>query len=63
MTATTEFAAKKRLLRAPELADRLAVSQGAVWKWLGEGRIPAVRLGRAVRFDLDEVLDRFAVRQ
>lgn len=51
------------LLTVPQLASHLNVSQAAVRKWLLEGKLPAVRLGKAVRFDLAEVMERFAVRR
>jgi len=51
------------LLNVPELATYLKVSQAAIRKWLFEGKLPAVRLGKAVRFSLPEVMERFAVRR
>jgi excisionase family DNA binding protein len=38
-----------RLLTVPDVAQRLQVSERAVRRWIAEGRLPAVRLGRAVR--------------
>ena len=33
------------LLRIPEAAERLNVSRASVYRWITEGRLPAVRLG------------------
>jgi excisionase family DNA binding protein len=33
------------LLRVPEAAARLNVSRASVYRWIEEGRLPAVRLG------------------
>src|SRR5215208_3603283 len=33
------------LLRIPEAAERLNVSRASVYRWVGEGRLPAVQLG------------------
>lgn len=49
----TETMAK--LLKVPEAAEMLALSQKTVWQWIGERRIGVVRLGRAVRVPLTEI--------
>jgi excisionase family DNA binding protein len=43
------------LLTADELAERWRVPVGHVYRLAREGRIPAVRLGRYVRFHPDAV--------
>jgi excisionase family DNA binding protein len=41
----------RRLLTAPELADRLGVSTGALLRWTRAGQVPAVKLpSGAVRY-------------
>jgi len=45
-----------RLLDAEELADRLKVPVSWVYEQSRMGNIPTHRLGRYIRFDLDEVL-------
>ncbi len=44
-----------KLLKVPEAAEMLALSQKTVWQWIGERRIGVVRLGRAVRVPLSEI--------
>lgn len=38
-----------RLHRVPEASERLAISERTLWAWIANGRLPAVRLGRATR--------------
>lgn len=45
-----------RLLTARELGQYLGVAPGTVLDWWEQGRIPGFKFGRAVRFDLEEVL-------
>lgn len=54
-TGTTDTSL--RLLTAEELAVHLHVSRAHVWKLVQRGRIPAISVGRARRFELDRVLD------
>jgi excisionase family DNA binding protein len=44
-----------KLLKALEVAARLAVSEKMIYKLAKAGRLPAVRFGSAVRFDSDDV--------
>ncbi|MGA9883182.1 MAG: helix-turn-helix domain-containing protein [Candidatus Acidiferrales bacterium] len=44
-----------KLLKAIEVAARLAVSEKMIYKLAKLGRLPAVRFGSAVRFDEDDV--------
>jgi excisionase family DNA binding protein len=44
-----------RLLTAKELAARWQVSEKLVFKLAAQGEIPAVRLGRRVRFDPEAI--------
>lgn len=43
------------LLKVPEAAKMLALSQKTVWQWIGARRIEVVRLGRAVRISQTEI--------
>lgn len=48
------------LLRVPEAAERLNVSRASVYRWIHEGRLPAVRLGHRgapLRVPADELDD------
>jgi len=47
--------ASVKLLRVPEAAEILALSQKTVWQRIGERRIGVVRLGRAVRIPQSEI--------
>jgi excisionase family DNA binding protein len=50
-----QYMATARLLKVPEAAEMLALSQKTVWQWIGERRIGVVRLGRAVRIPQAEI--------
>lgn len=42
-------------LTVDELAQALNVSPRTIIKWRQTGRIPAYKIGKAIRFNLDEV--------
>jgi excisionase family DNA binding protein len=44
-----------KLLKVPEAAAILALSQKGLWQWIYSRRISVVRLGRAVRVPLSEI--------
>lgn len=44
-----------KLLKVPEAAELLALSQKTVWQWIAERRIGVVRLGRSVRIPHSEI--------
>ena len=46
----------ERLLTARELADYLGLKPGTILDKWERGELPGYRFGRAVRFDLDEIL-------
>lgn len=46
-----------RLLTSKESATYLAISERKLWSMSKAGDIPAVRLGRAVRYDLQDLDD------
>ena len=46
---------RSRLLIADELAERWQVPRGHVYRLAREGRLPTVRLGRYMRWRVDEV--------
>lgn len=42
----------ERLLTAAEVADLLRVSRATVYRWVDDGRLPAIQLGgRTIRFN------------
>ncbi len=48
MSETTQTA--DQLLRPSDAAKMLGISRGTLYNWTYQGRIPAVRLGRTLRF-------------
>jgi excisionase family DNA binding protein len=56
VTPIPEFLiASERLLTVGQVAERLQVSPRTVWRLIHDGRLPAVRIGRAVRLRPDAV--------
>ena len=47
-----------KLMKIKQAAEYLCISERKLWDLQKSGRIPAVRIGRAVRFDRDD-LDAF----
>lgn len=45
-----------RLLTVPEVAKFMGVSRYHVYNLASEGRMPVIRIGRSLRFDLKKVL-------
>ena len=43
------------LVRAREIAERIAVHPATIWRWAAAGVVPSIRVGRTVRFDPDAV--------
>ena len=48
---------RKRLLTASEAAEYLGLAQWTIRQWASMGRIPKVKLGRSLRFDLADLDD------
>ncbi len=48
---------KKRLLTAAEAAEYLCLAEWTVRQWASMGRIPKVKMGRSLRFDLADLDD------
>lgn len=55
MSLTTTAGQPSRLITAPELAKHLATTGRNVLRQAAEGKIPHVRFGSSVRFDVLEV--------
>lgn len=45
----------KQLLNIRQAAQLLAVSVSTLYSWVSQRRIPFVKVGRSVRFDLNEM--------
>jgi excisionase family DNA binding protein len=46
----------KRLLKPYEAAQELRVDMSTIYKHVREGKMPAVRVGRVIRVDIDRYL-------
>ena len=60
--STGANAPSPRLGKAPEAAELLRVEVSTVYAWAERDRIPHIRLGRALRFDMDR-LERWVAEQ
>ena len=52
------------LLTVPEVADRLRMTSMTIYRWIEDGKLPAIQIGKHYRIrvaDLDEMLDRSRV--
>ena len=45
------------LLTAKQMARLLSINENQLYKLVRSGKIPAIKLGRALRFQWDEVID------
>jgi excisionase family DNA binding protein len=45
----------RRLLNITELSRQLGLAKGTIYNWVCQRRIPFIKLGRALRFDSEEV--------
>lgn len=45
----------KLLLKAPEAAEVLSISERTLWALTASGEIPCVRIGRSVRYSVDDL--------
>lgn len=52
---------KRSLITADALSQQLGIKTQTVYLWVRQKRIPFYRVGRLVKFDLDEVLAHFKV--
>lgn len=49
------MATQDRWLSVEEIAEHLGVSKESIYRWLERGRIPAHRVGKQWRFQVEEV--------
>jgi excisionase family DNA binding protein len=55
-----EMCMTEQLLTVPEVAERLRVTTMTIYRWIEEGRLPAMQIGKHYRIreaDLDEVIE------
>jgi len=52
---TMEITADKRWLSVAEISEHLGVAQITIYRWLESHKIPAHRVGRQWRFQLEEI--------
>lgn len=45
------------LITAKEVSERFGVCEATVWRWHREKRIPSVKIGRTVRFTINDIKD------
>ena len=45
-----------KLMTPEQVADWLQVHRGTVYRWIDEGKLPALKVGRVYRIPRDEVL-------
>lgn len=46
----------KQLVTAPKLGEILNMKEDGIWRLARQGKIPVVKIGRSMRFDVDDVL-------
>jgi hypothetical protein len=46
----------EKLVRAKTIAERYDVTERSVFNWKDEGKIPCVKIGKTIRFDLAAVI-------
>jgi predicted DNA-binding transcriptional regulator AlpA len=54
--ATTANRSDQRIVRAKVIAERYDVSERCVHQWGESGRIPRIKIGKTVRFNLAAVV-------
>jgi len=59
MSEVIQFPSQRNLLTIRELSQELKISINTIYYWVGRSEIPFVKLGRHLRFDLDQVLQFF----
>ncbi|NLK42461.1 MAG: helix-turn-helix domain-containing protein [Planctomycetes bacterium] len=52
-----ESTVQNRMLKSRQAAAYLGISERKLWQIEKEGRIPSVRIDRAVRFDINDLDD------
>jgi excisionase family DNA binding protein len=53
------------LLTVPEVAERLRMTAMTIYRWIDDGKLPAIQIGKHYRIraaDVEDILDRSQVR-
>ncbi|MGA2929364.1 MAG: helix-turn-helix domain-containing protein [Solirubrobacteraceae bacterium] len=45
----------EEFLSIPQVAKRLQLSRATIYRWIDEGRLPALKLGKNIRLRADDV--------
>jgi excisionase family DNA binding protein len=51
------------LIRVDSVAEMLGVHPVSVRRWVSQGKIPHIKIGSAIRFDRDKIVDHFLNKQ
>jgi len=51
----TDKSEEKLLVNARFLSEELGVAEGTIYQWVMQRRIPHIKLGKSVRFDMSEI--------
>lgn len=46
---------EKRLFNIEELAEYIAVPKGTIYNWISQRKLPFVKIGRRVKFDIKDI--------
>jgi excisionase family DNA binding protein len=55
--ASGDFHMISKLLNISELSQLLHIAHGTIYNWVYQRRIPFVKIGRCLRFDMKEIED------
>lgn len=51
------------MLTVHELSKELKISESGIYQWVGQRRLPFVKIGRSVRFDQKEITEWLAEKK
>lgn len=57
------FTPTSRLLTVRDVAHLLGVHEKTVYAWVARRQLPSIRMGRSVRFSLDDILRWISARK
>ena len=49
----------KRYVDAKAISEYTSLPKGTIYEWAGQGKIPSIKIGRKVLFDLQDISDLF----